>query len=93
MSKPRRSDPPDRRIRASTWRPFLTGVAIGLAFLLLAGLAFGQAPDPRPFGLREGAADFVMLGAGPRSSAGLLRRQPLMRPRAALPPPAPRART
>ena len=49
MSVPRRSDPSDRRSSTSVWRPFLTGVAIGLAFLLLAGRAFGQAPDPRAF--------------------------------------------
>ena len=43
----KRSESP--RTPVSAWRPFLTGVAIGLAFLLLAGLAFGQAPDPRAF--------------------------------------------
>lgn len=49
MSMPPRSEPSDRRTSLLTRRPFLAGVAIGLALLLLAGLAFGQAPDPRPF--------------------------------------------
>jgi len=49
-------DPSDRRTgrilsrpSSAAWRAFLTGVAIGLAFLLSAGLAFGQAPDTRAF--------------------------------------------
>lgn len=64
MSRLRRSVPSDRRTSPSTWRPFLTGVAIGLAFLLLAGLAFGQASDPRPFdallraNVREGIVNY-----------------------------------
>ncbi len=56
MPTPRDSDPPPRRTDRvparpplAAWRPFLTGVAIGLAFLVLAGLAFGQAPDARAF--------------------------------------------
>lgn len=56
MPTPRDSDPPPRRTDRvparpplAAWRPFLTGVAIGFAFLVLSGLAFGQVPDARAF--------------------------------------------
>jgi hypothetical protein len=72
MSAPRRSDPSARRTSTSAWRPFLTGVAIGLAFPLLAGLAFGQAPDPRAFDalLRANVRDGVVNYPGFQDNPG-----------------------
>jgi hypothetical protein len=37
------------RSRLAAWRPFLTGVAVGLAFLAVIGAAFAQALDQAPF--------------------------------------------
>jgi len=38
-----------RRSRLAAWRPFLTGVAVGLAFLAVIGVAFAQPLDHAPF--------------------------------------------
>jgi Protein of unknown function, DUF547 len=46
---PRPSAPSAARSPSAAWRSFLKGVAVGLCFLVLAGLAFGQAPDARAF--------------------------------------------
>jgi hypothetical protein len=39
----------DRRSRLAAWRPFLTGVAVGLAVLAVIGVTFAQPVDPAPF--------------------------------------------
>jgi hypothetical protein len=38
-----------RRSRLSAWRPFLTGVAVGLAFLAMIGVAFARPLDQAAF--------------------------------------------
>ena len=38
-----------RRSRLAAWRPFLTGVAVGLALLAVIGVAFAQPLDQAPF--------------------------------------------
>jgi hypothetical protein len=45
------SDSPfaQRRSRLAAWRPFLTGVAVGLACLAVVGAAFAQTLDHAPF--------------------------------------------
>ena len=66
----RRADSPSSSL--SAWRPFLTGVAIGLAFLLLAGVAVGQVPDPRALDamLRANVRNGVVHYAGFQDSTG-----------------------
>jgi hypothetical protein len=68
---PRRSPPSASRTPLAAWRPFLTGVAIGLCLLPLGGIAFGQAPDVRAFdallraNVRAGVVDYPGFQASP----------------------------
>jgi len=75
MPVPRRSSPAAPRPPLAARRRFLTGVAVGLTFLLLAGVTFGQAPDTRAFdallraNVRDGAVNYPGFQDSPRFRA------------------------
>jgi hypothetical protein len=64
-----------RRSRLAAWRPFLTGVAVGLACLAVVGAAFAQPLDHAPFDalLRANVKAGVVNYPGFQDSAGFRR--------------------
>jgi hypothetical protein len=57
-----RSHSPSRRSVSTAWRPFLVGVALGLACLVAIGAALAEAPDTAAFDalLRQNVKDGVV---------------------------------
>jgi hypothetical protein len=64
-----------RRSRLVAWRPFLTGVAVGLAFLAVIGVAFAQPLDQAPFDalLRANVKNGIVNYPGFQDNAGFRR--------------------
>lgn len=66
-SSRRRTDRRTRDSRFASWRPFLTGVVLGLAFLIVLGSAMAQGIDHAPFdalrraNVKNGVVNYPLL--------------------------------